>query len=182
MQAQVFDFCEVDEDRLQREMPRAVELHSKGFLDLPYETVVYRYTGKSRIHLLARRNAGVIQYGTDHGQTDHYVWPLTLMLCTKSVKLRTEQPSRKLQSKREERGKPPLPYVTYVDSEHYYQAMRNTETKGTHASPIAHLRRGHIRTLGDGRQIWIKDMLVNCKSLDEVADRERYNVKGVMKC
>lgn len=34
---------------------------------------------------------------------------------------------------------------------------------GTHASPRVHLRRGHIRQLGDGRAIWVQSCVVGTK-------------------
>jgi hypothetical protein len=179
-QAQVFEFGEVSEAKLNRENARALELHNKGFLNLPYRCVIYRYTGElcGRVAIIALQDGPVLQYGGLPGTTDHLVWPLSLMLATKGTKLRVEEPSRKLQAKRAAHNKPRLPRVTYVDAEHYYQAMRNSETKGTHASPVPHLRRGHIRHWKE-RQIWIRDMLVNCKSISELEHRERYQIKGV---
>ena len=178
MSAQVFEFGNVEEARLKRENPRALDLHQRGFLDTPYNCVIYRYTGEisGRVAVIALRDGPVLQYGGIPNTTDHLIWPLSLMLATKGTKLREEAPSEKLQSKRAARGKSRLPRVTYVDAEHYYEAVRNSDSKGTHASPVPHLRRGHIRHWKD-RDIWIRDMLINCKSINEIDQREKYQVK-----
>jgi hypothetical protein len=178
-QAEVFEFGEVSETRLKRENTRAAELHNKGFLNLPYQCVIYRYTGElcGRVAVIALQDGPMLQYGGLPGTTEHLIWPLSLMLATKGTKLRVEDPAPKLQAKRAAHNKPRLPRVTYVDAEHYYQAMRNSETKGTHASPVPHLRRGHIRNWKE-RQIWIRDMLINCKSINELEHRERYQVRA----
>ncbi len=49
------------------------------------------------------------------------------------------------------------PYVTALLNRR--DGRRNNV--GTHASPVPHLRRGHIRHLHDGRTTWIRDCLVN---------------------
>ena len=43
---------------------------------------------------------------------------------------------------------------------------------GGRRSPIPHLRRGHVRTYENGTTRWIRDMLVNCKSEDDLAFTE----------
>jgi hypothetical protein len=178
MSAQVFEFGEVDEHWLIKENARAFDLMQKGFLKLPYDCVVYRYTGSisGRSHLIAKQD-GIVLVWQKPGQTDHLVASLSLMLATRGTILRTEQPSVKLQAKREARGKSALPTVTYVNAEHYVIAARNTEAKGTHTSPVPHLRRGHLRTLANGHTTWIRDMLVNCKSVDEAVRRKLYIIK-----
>lgn len=50
------------------------------------------------------------------------------------------------------------PYVTALLS----RATRSkAPAEGTHASPIPHLRRGHIRNLPNGKTTWVRDCLVN---------------------
>lgn len=179
LHAQVFEFGDVKEARLAKENDRATDLHNRGFLKLPYNCVVYRYTGEisGRVHIVALQDGPVLQYGGTTKTTNHFIWPLSLMLNTRGAKIRVEAPSPKLQAKRAAHGKRPLPYVTYVNSEHYYVALDNTEARGHHASPVPHLRRGHLRHLSNGHVIWIKDMLVNCKSIDEILPREKYAVR-----
>jgi hypothetical protein len=99
-----------------------------------------------------------------------------MVLTTRNVKTRTETPSPKLQAKRERNGKLPLPRVTHVDMKAYVEAAQRTSLGGHHASPVPHLRRGHPRKLRSGREIWIRDMLINCRSLAEVVKRDHYEV------
>lgn len=65
-----------------------------------------------------------------------------------------------LNKKRARAGKLPLfEYKTLVikleDERHAGHALG-----GTHASPRVHLRRGHVRHLGDGRRIWVQACIV----------------------
>jgi hypothetical protein len=41
--------------------------------------------------------------------------------------------------------------------------QKSTHQGGTHASPRIHLRRGHIRTLSDDREIWVNEAVVGKK-------------------
>lgn len=109
---------------------------------------------------------------------------LSLLIATKGIPQRKEVPSPKLQKKRTESKKPLLPTVTYIDTKFYQRAAHNTARGGTHASPVPHLRRGHVRSQPFGpkndpkyRDVWIKDQLINCRSMDEVAKRDHYEVK-----
>jgi hypothetical protein len=101
---------------------------------------------------------------------------LSMILSTKNIPVRVEEVSEKLNKKRVASGKQPLVRVTHVDSSRYHAAIKNTREKGTHASPVPHMRRGHLRTYADGHQIWIKDMLVNAKSHSELGARDHYEV------
>lgn len=100
---------------------------------------------------------------------------LSLMLATKGVSVRKHNPTARQQKARLKKGKEPLPVVTHVDTMKYYRAMENVE-KGHHASPVPHLRRGHVRRLHDDRRIWIKDTIVNCRTLSDFKDRDHYEV------
>lgn len=102
---------------------------------------------------------------------------MTMILATKGVGLRREPAPVKLNAKREKQGKPAYPSVTHVDARAYFDAMQRTALGGTHASPVPHLRRGHIRTYQDGRKTWIRSALVNCRSLAEAQDRALYEVR-----
>ena len=102
---------------------------------------------------------------------------LSMMLATKGLETERREPAEKIQQKRASKKKPPLPTVTYVKTQRYYEAIRNSESKGTHASPVPHLRRGHIRHLADGRDTWVRDCLVNCKSVEDMQNRDHYEVE-----
>lgn len=102
---------------------------------------------------------------------------LSMILCTKGIRLRPEEPSEKLNKKRVKQGKPPLTLVTHVDARGYFEAAARTDRGGTHASPIPHLRRGHIRHYRNGRKKLIKPMFINCRSMAEIRPRDHYEVK-----
>ena len=63
-----------------------------------------------------------------------------------------------------------------VDASEYITAIRTKNNKtnqykgvtGTRRSPIPHLRRAHERII-NGQRVWIRDMLVNVRSEDDIA-------------
>jgi len=101
---------------------------------------------------------------------------LSMILATKGVPTELRAPTDKRQRQRVKKKKSLLPAVTHVDTQRYYAAMSNAE-KGHHASPVPHLRRGHIRHLASGKNIWVKDTIVNCMSLSDIKDRDHYEVE-----
>jgi len=101
---------------------------------------------------------------------------MTMILATKGVGVRREPAPAKVNAKREKAGKPPYPSVTHVDARQYFDAMQRTALGGTHASPVPHLRRGHVRRYEDGRKTWVRSCLVNCTSLAEAQTRDHYDV------
>jgi len=101
---------------------------------------------------------------------------LSMILATRGVETEVRQPNDKLQKARIKRGKPLLPRITHVNTEKYYKAMENVE-KGHHASPVPHLRRGHIRRLGEDRTTWVRDTIVNCRTLSDSKGRDHYEVE-----
>lgn len=101
----------------------------------------------------------------------------SMLLCTRGIRTRVEPAPAKLNAKRARSGKEALPRVTFVDTLHYLEASKNAALRGTHASPVPHLRRGHVRHYRSGREVWIRDALVNCRSLEEVAARDHYEVR-----
>ena len=101
---------------------------------------------------------------------------MSMLLTTKGVGLRREVVPRKLNEKREKQGKRPYPAVTYVNTREYYEAVQLTARGGTHASPVPHFRRGHIRTYQDGKRVWVSSALVNCRSPEEALRRDHYEV------
>ncbi len=101
---------------------------------------------------------------------------MTMILATKGVGIRREPAPAKVNAKRERAGKPAYPAVTHVDTRAYFDAMRRTALGGTHASPVPHLRRGHVRTYSDGRRTWVRSALVNCRSVEDAQARDHYAV------
>ena len=63
-----------------------------------------------------------------------------------------------------------------VDASEYITAIRSrntnsentNESSGLRRSPIPHLRRGHERVV-NGQRTWIRDMLINVRSEDDIA-------------
>jgi hypothetical protein len=76
-----------------------------------------------------------------------------------------ESPEKKLiNNKRKQKGK--LPIFTFKTL--HIEAGDRAEIKlwklGTHASPRVHLRRGHIRKLPSGKEVWVQHCTVGDKS------------------
>jgi hypothetical protein len=103
---------------------------------------------------------------------------LLMILNTKGIRLERTEPTKSEQRKRRDQGKPPLKRVTHVDVRHYIEACKNADGGGTHASPVPHRRRGHIRQLPTGKQTWVRDCIVNVRNLGEesLEQRSRYKV------
>lgn len=76
---------------------------------------------------------------------------LGLMLNTKNIQKRVEEPPEKLNRARVKAGKLPLRRVTRINTAQYVRALAETERTGGHGSPRMHLRRAHLRWLRDER-------------------------------
>lgn len=102
---------------------------------------------------------------------------MNVILNTKNLVTERVTIPKKVNEARERQKKPRLMDYTVVRIDQYRAALRETErmeTKGTHASPRPHLRRGHIRHYDD-HDVWIRDMIVNAHKGG--LDREEYRVK-----
>jgi hypothetical protein len=91
-----------------------------------------------------------------------------MVLATKGIERETIAASEKLQKARRRSNKPPIPSYDRVNTALYVTAwslgktrVRGAERGGTHASPVPHLRAGHLRTYVSGRQTFVSDTLVN---------------------
>jgi len=248
--AQVFEFGDIEDSKIIKDAPRAAELISNKYLDLPFNSVIYWYTLNTEVHS-PNRMATIIVKGIIENSQFYFIadfrklsydelqvyqktinnnkcayilagagylnpdmgnnaWSgdiisvpdgltkyhsllecknitasslgdgmsyLSLLVATKGIPRNTETPSAKLQAKRKSNNKYPLSSVTYIDTHYYSRAVNNTDSKLTHASPVPHLRRGHIRNYQDGQKVWIKDTIVNCVSAEEISSRNMYKVK-----
>jgi len=247
--AQQFQFGEVSDLRIKQESKRGAPLIADGYLDIPYDSVIYNYTlspdpndgiefQHDRIKycsLVCKMDTGMLKDplpgpfyiaadfifapterfhihrkyamiltagvafqadGTDkcwHGELIDLpkyhdspfnlvsvadgVASFSMILATRGVETTRREPKERLQRARLKKNKSLLPTVTHVNTQKYYSAMENVE-KGHHASPVPHLRRGHIRRLGEDRTTWVRDCIVNCKSLDDAARaRDHYEVE-----
>ena len=90
------------------------------------------------------------------------------ILNTRGVKTETIHPSPALAKARAKTGKPIIPPYRQVDSSGYVTAIlarksgaRSESQGGTHASPIPHVRMGHVRHYKSGERSIIRDTLVN---------------------
>jgi hypothetical protein len=91
-----------------------------------------------------------------------------LILSTRGVARETVKADAKLQRARAKGGKPPIPPFERIATAAYVTAITHRQLRGRkpsqgghHASPVAHLRAGHIRNLADGRTTFVRDALVN---------------------
>jgi hypothetical protein len=118
----------------------------------------------------AAMNNGISPQNSAAGNVLDPLMTALLMLSTNGVPRETVRVDPKLNRARLKSGKqviPPYdrvrsgPYVTALQSRGSGGSLRSVGGTGTHASPIAHLRRGHIRTYADGKRTFIRDSLVN---------------------
>jgi hypothetical protein len=98
----------------------------------------------------------------------------SLILATDGVPRRVQKASQLINAEHVRKGKPRIPAVTHIDFRRYLEA--DETTPGHHASPVPHLRRGHIRRLQDGRRVWVRDCLVNASADVATVRRENYHV------
>lgn len=99
----------------------------------------------------------------DLGNEIGWIYQLVTALSCSNVTVDKIEPSRLLQKQRaSNKNKAPLftEHVLTLDGTEL-KAYNPQGMGGTHASPRTHLRRGHIRNLADGRQVWVNDTIVN---------------------
>lgn len=100
----------------------------------------------------------------------------SLVLSTEGIPRRVEDAPVRLNAKRARTGKPRIPTVTHIDFAAYLRAA--AVEPGHHASPVPHLRRGHIRRFEDGRKTWVKPCIVNASEDVKVTKRDAYQVRA----
>jgi len=77
-----------------------------------------------------------------------------------NVETRDFLPNPRLNAARLAKGKQPFFTYKVLQLEDTTPA-KSVSAGGTHAAPRAHLRRGHIRHLASGRDVWVRNTLVN---------------------
>lgn len=103
-----------------------------------------------------------------------------LLLATDGIEVKTVEAPERLNRQRAKAGKPAIPSHYAVKAGAYVTALnartvRRSEPKGGHhASPVPHLRRGHIRHLPSGSTTWVRDAVINLKSPDAPIARSFY--------
>lgn len=114
-------------------------------------------------------NLGLTPAAAAAGNVLDPLMTVLMILSTNGVSRETVAPSPALQKARAKRGRPPLPAFDRVDCRGYVTALqargasaaRDGAGGGTHASPVPHLRRGHMRTYANGSRTFVRDSLVN---------------------
>lgn len=116
----------------------------------------------------AGMNNGLSQPQAAAGNVLDPLMTALLILSTRGIERETVHVSEKLQKARLKNGKSAIPPYLRVASKPYVTAIqarqargRKTDLGGSHASPIGHLRMGHIRTYASGVQVFVRDALVN---------------------
>lgn len=89
---------------------------------------------------------------------------LTALLSFKRADIKTVTPSDKVQRARAKLGKEPLPEYHVVSLKLGEHVARGEYKGGSHASPVPHWRRGHVRQL-NGRAIAVSPCVVNGEPL-----------------
>lgn len=74
----------------------------------------------------------------------------------------------KLNKKRTKKGKQPLFSYKTLHIKISENAVNKNHQGGTHASPRVHLRRGHVRTLDNGKSVWVQPCMVGSKEFGMV--------------
>ena len=108
------------------------------------------------------------------------------MINTENVPIEKVVTSPKLAKARARNRKPQLPDYYVVQSREYVTTLaRHGRVEaapaggGTHASPIAHVRRGHKRYIGPDRErfVWVRDCLVGARKvpIEQTAQRLFYD-------
>lgn len=108
-----------------------------------------------------------------------------LLLVTDGLEVERVPASKLLNRSRPPKDrKQPLPPHFCIHTAPYVTALQNrgrrsaTAAGGTHASPVPHLRRGHIRHLPDGKTTWVRDCLVMVADPAERFSRAYYGAGG----
>lgn len=97
------------------------------------------------------------------GNAVSLAWSVFAVMACSNVRAQEHKPAEALNKKRTKAGK--LPLVSYKTLEIIAPGERceKPTAGGTHASPRVHLRRGHIRMLGDRRTVWVQACVVGSK-------------------
>jgi hypothetical protein len=143
----------------------------KPLMDKKYRCIVapnlIRYVDDDEAS--AQVNNGGAPDGAAAGNVGDPLMTALSILHTRNVERETIRVSDKLQRARKSSGKLPIPPYDRVVTAPYVTAIlnrgkrraRSEDHGGHHASPIAHIRRGHPRTYADGSRTFIRDTLVN---------------------
>lgn len=102
------------------------------------------------------------------------VFTCLISLSSKYMDVKKEEISEKLQNARQKRGKSKLLDYVIVSLKPQYRQSNQHEHHGT-VKP--HWRRGHIRTLEDGRKVAVRETWVNLAKAEEPIKKKPYLIK-----
>jgi hypothetical protein len=91
------------------------------------------------------------------------LYDLLVALSCKNVDARSLSPPEKLNKRRIARGK--QPFFSYHVLDLFEHSEVGNSIGGSHASPRLHWRRGHVRRLPTGRNVWVRAALVGNPAL-----------------
>ena len=114
-----------------------------------------------------------------------------LLLSTEGIDHQRHTTNDKVNKRRVKDGKRPIPEHYAINTGPYITALTMTHAQrkalhqgGTHASPVPHLRRGHIRNLNamhGGGTTWVRDALVNLRDPTAPLTRSFYSIQRGIK-
>ncbi len=153
---------------------------------LPYFDIVTKIGGGGTVHFFPHTNeSGVrafqseLRAGFDLKREINLLFilviSLLMLLNTRGVSTERQEPNKEHNRLRRARGKAPIPAYNIVK----ISPIRGHGVSDDHScgSPKrTHYRRGHRRTYQNGRQIWIRPMLINANHGDPIPDGH-YEVK-----
>ena len=154
--------------------------------DTVWATVVRGRDGKAGYRAGQVIRSALNGSGTDGAAVGNVMDPVMsclLLLATDGVEVRTIEAPDKLNKHRLKAGKFAIPSHYAVRTEGYVTALTNRRSRrhgaeqGHHASPVPHLRRGHVRHLHEmhgGGTIFVKDAVINLKDPDAPVARSFY--------
>jgi hypothetical protein len=153
-------------------------LHGDYWLVLP--TIVDVRDGGYVLHSPAD---GTVQTQDDKDKINNFVGPalnylLALLGALSCTNVRAETyhvaPPAKINERRAREGKPPL-FETKTLTIHVNPRTPNAHQSfgGGHASPRQHLRRGHIRRLETGKNVWVQPHVVGDSSKGSISKTYR---------
>ena len=153
---------------------------------LPYFNIVTKSGCGGTVHFFPHTNeAGVrafqseLRAGFDLEREVNLLFilviSLLMLLNTRGVSTELQEPNKEQNRLRRARGKAPIPAYNIVK----ISPIRGHGVSVNHSYSTpkrTHYRRGHIRTYHNGKQIWIRPMIINANHDDPIPDGH-YEVK-----
>jgi hypothetical protein len=142
---------------------------SRGLVD---GNVLDLQTGKS--HRVSQESEAL--YGF-LGETRNLLYGFCGLLDLHGVIARPREHSQSANATRIRKGLVPFYEHKVLEIDLGKVRLASNSSGGTHASPREHLRRGHIRTLADGREIFVRSCKVGSSDLGRVEKEYSINLR-----